>query len=110
MPTPPPGQPVQMVPGVPPHLAAVRRMQPAVSAGAGLSAAAVPTATGIRRSHIRSQYPATSTAPVTPGALYQLQPYGAPPLQPMSLTGQMRLFEADEIPAQYKVSGGGAAG
>jgi serine/threonine protein kinase len=40
---------------------------------------------------------------VTPGALYQLQPYGAPPPKPMSLTGQIRLFEADEMPSQYKV-------
>jgi serine/threonine protein kinase len=44
---------------------------------------------------------------VTPGALYPLQPYGAPPPKPMTLTGQLRLFEADEIGAQYKVSGGG---
>ncbi|MEO8845684.1 MAG: protein kinase [Kofleriaceae bacterium] len=31
-------------------------------------------------------------------------PYGPPPAQPMSMTGQLRLFEADEIPGQYKVS------
>jgi hypothetical protein len=36
---------------------------------------------------------------VTPGALYGLQP--AP--QPASLTGQMRLWEVDEIPSQYKL-------
>ena len=45
-------------------------------------------------------------APVTPGGLYQLQPYGAPPPQPMTLTGQMRLFEADELGEKYKVTGG----
>ncbi|HUS28954.1 MAG TPA: protein kinase [Kofleriaceae bacterium] len=45
--------------------------------------------------------------PVSPGALYQLQPYGAPPPKPMSLTGQLRLFEADELPAHYNVSSGG---
>jgi hypothetical protein len=45
--------------------------------------------------------------PITPGAMYQLQPHGAPPPQQMSLTGQMRLFEADEIPDKYKVSGAG---
>jgi serine/threonine protein kinase len=42
---------------------------------------------------------------VTPNALYQLQPYGALPPTPMTLTGQLRLFEADEIPDKYKVSG-----
>jgi hypothetical protein len=36
---------------------------------------------------------------LSPNALYQFQP--AP--HPMSLTGQMRLFEVDEIPSQYKI-------
>jgi hypothetical protein len=36
---------------------------------------------------------------LSPGALYQFQPAQ----QPMSLTGQMRLLEVDEIPAQYKL-------
>ncbi len=36
---------------------------------------------------------------MSPGALYQFQP--AP--TPMSLTGQMRLFEVDELPSQYKL-------
>jgi hypothetical protein len=44
---------------------------------------------------------------VTPGALYQFTPYGQQP-KPMSLTGQLRLFEADEMPAQYLLSGSGA--
>jgi len=60
------------------------------------------------------QYPQQQYAPtppqafpqMTPGGMYQLQPYGAPPPQPMSLTGQMRLFEVDEIPSQYRVSSG----
>ncbi|CAN5238532.1 hypothetical protein BH11MYX1_BH11MYX1_17130 [soil metagenome] len=43
--------------------------------------------------------------PVSPGALYQLNPYGGPTPQPMSLTGQLRLWEADEVPAQYRVQG-----
>ena len=43
-------------------------------------------------------YPGQSQQ-VSPGALYQFQP--AP--QRMSLTGQVRLFEVDEIPAQYKI-------
>ncbi len=37
--------------------------------------------------------------PMTPGALYSMQP--AP--QPMTLTGQLRLFEVDEMPSQYKL-------
>jgi serine/threonine protein kinase len=37
---------------------------------------------------------------LSPGALYQFQP---PQQQPMSLTGQMRLLEVDELPAQYKL-------
>jgi serine/threonine protein kinase len=41
--------------------------------------------------------------PLTPGALYQFQPYGAPAPQPMTLTGQLRLFEADELPSMYKL-------
>ena len=36
---------------------------------------------------------------VTPGALYSFQPGQ----KPMSLTGQMRLFEVDELPSQYKL-------
>lgn len=36
---------------------------------------------------------------MTPGALYSMQP--AP--QPMTLTGQLRLFEVDEMPSQYKL-------
>ena len=37
--------------------------------------------------------------PMTPAALYQFQP--AP--TPMTLTGQLRLFEVDEMPSQYKL-------
>ena len=44
---------------------------------------------------------------VPPGALYQLGPYGAPPPQPMSMTGQLRLWEADEVPSQYRVQSSG---
>jgi len=54
------------------------------------------------------QPPGYAPPGVTPGALYQLQPYGAPPPTPMTLTGQLRLFEADEIGDKYKVSGQGA--
>ncbi|MBV8756584.1 MAG: serine/threonine protein kinase [Deltaproteobacteria bacterium] len=89
-PTPPPGYPVQMVPGVPPHLQpyAMQQQQQQQQPPYG---------------YYQQPYP---QQPVTPGALYQMQPYGAPPPQPMSLTGQLRLFEADEMPSQYKVSGG----
>jgi serine/threonine protein kinase len=85
--TPPPGQPMQMVPGVPPHLQPYANQQQPYGY------------------YQQPQYP---QQPMSPGALYQLQPYGAPPPQPMSLTGQMRLFEVDELPSQYKVSGSGA--
>jgi hypothetical protein len=44
--------------------------------------------------------------PITPGSLYQLQ--NNTPSEPLSLTGQLRLFEADELPDKYRVSGGGA--
>ena len=50
------------------------------------------------------QQPRPPYGAVSPGALYPPPPPGAGPAQPMSLTGQMRLFEADEIPSQYKVS------
>jgi serine/threonine protein kinase len=50
--------------------------------------------------------PGYPPAPLSAGALYQLQPHGPQSPSPMSLTGQLRLFEADEIPDKYKVSGG----
>jgi serine/threonine-protein kinase len=79
--TPPPGTPLQMVPGVPPHLAPYQygQPQPPPQQTFGLG------------------YPT-----VTPGSLYQLQ-NGQPPMSP---TGQLRLFEADELPAQYRMSRG----
>ena len=43
-----------------------------------------------------------SPYPVTPGGLYQMSPYGQTP-QPLSLTGQLRLSEIDEIPSLYKI-------
>ncbi len=47
---------------------------------------------------------------MTPSALYPMQPpYGAPP-QALTLTGQMRLLETDEIGDRYKVGGGGGRG
>lgn len=44
----------------------------------------------------QQQYPGQ---PMTPGALYSMQPAQ----KPMSLTGQLRLFEVDEMPSQYKL-------
>ncbi|HEY1556870.1 MAG TPA: protein kinase [Kofleriaceae bacterium] len=58
-------------------------------------------------------YPHPQTPPqgmpnVTPGAFYPnpMHPFGPPP-QPTSLTGQMRLLEAEEMPSQYRVQRGG---
>ncbi|MBA2542078.1 MAG: protein kinase [Deltaproteobacteria bacterium] len=45
-----------------------------------------------------SQYP--QYPQMSPGALYQM---GYPQPQPATLTGQMRLYEVDEIPSQYKI-------
>ena len=68
----------QVVPGVPPHL------QPYL--------------------HMQGLPPQTyAQANTTPGALYQFSPYGAP--QPLSLTGQLRLSEIDELPSQYRLGG-----
>jgi hypothetical protein len=69
--TPPPGTPMQVMPGVPPHL------QP-----------------------YQYQQPPYGYAQPTPGALYQFQSVQPP----MSPTGQLRLFEADELPPQYRMS------
>ncbi|HEX4450202.1 MAG TPA: protein kinase [Kofleriaceae bacterium] len=78
--TPPPGTPMQMVPGVPPHLAPYQYGQPP-----------------------QQQQPFGLAYPtVTPGSLYQLQ-HGQAPLSP---TGQLRLFEVDELPPQYRMSRG----
>jgi hypothetical protein len=88
-----PGQgiPGQPMPGMPPHLQPYLHMQ------------GVPP--GYQRD---PQYPPAQQAygqypQLTPGALYQLNPH---PPQPMSLTGQMRLFEADELPSHYQLGAG----
>ncbi len=44
-----------------------------------------------------------SPYPVSPGGLYQFSPYGQQAPVPMSLTGQLRLSEIDEIPAHFKI-------
>jgi hypothetical protein len=83
--TPPTGMQIQPVPGVPSHLQPYAHQQQMYPPG-------------------HPGYPVQPGSPMmTPGALYQLQPYGAPPPQPMTLTGQLRLFEADELPSQYQL-------
>jgi serine/threonine protein kinase len=91
--TPPESQQTQLIPGVPPHLQPYALQQ------------GYPPGYGPPPGYPQQQYPQMSQ--MSPNALYQLQPYGAPPPQPMSLTGQLRLFEADEMPSQYRVSGDG---
>lgn len=81
----PPGMSAPPVPGVPPHLQPYLHMQ------------------GMPPGYSPPQL-ATQTSPhgypqLSPGALYQFQP----PVREMSLTGQMRLFEVDELPSQYKL-------
>ena len=83
MPT-PPGMTPYTQPGVPAHLQPYMHVQ-----GQPPQYPQMPQQGGY------PQYPQMS-----PGSLYQM---GYPPPQPMSLTGQMRLFEVDEIPSQYKI-------
>jgi hypothetical protein len=90
----PPGMSAQpAVPGVPDHLQPYLHMQgmpPGYTPHQGMAQMS-PQGQGQGQSQ---GYPQMS-----PGALYQFQP--AP--QPMSLTGQLRLFEADELPAHYQL-------
>ena len=81
--TPAPGAPMQMMPGVPPHL------QPYANQGQ-------PAPYG---------YPQ-----VSPSALYQMHPYGSPTppagMPAMTPTGALRLFEADDLPQHLKMNRG----
>jgi hypothetical protein len=80
----PPGVPAgPQAPGVPPHLQPYLHMQ-------GMPPGYAPEPAQVSP----HGYPQLS-----PGALYQFQPTP----QGMSLTGQMRLMEIDEIPSQYKL-------
>jgi len=81
----PPGMPASQVPGVPAHLQPYLHMQ-------GMPPGYAPPQVAPQMSP--QGYPQDS-----PGALYQFQPTQ----QPMSLTGQMRLYEADELPSQYQL-------
>jgi len=80
--------PMQQVPGVPQHLQPYLQMQ------------GVPPQYG--GYPVAQSYP-PPVQPVTPGSLYQMSPYGMPPPNPMSLTGQLRLSEVDELPSQYRL-------
>ena len=57
---------------------------------------------GYPQQYAQPQYPQQQPPQqnVTPGALYQFAPGQA---KPMTLTGQIRLFEVDEMPSQYKI-------
>ena len=85
----PPGMAVlpqgPQAPGVPPHLQPYLHMQ---GMPPGYAPEQMPT-----------QMSAHGYPQLSPGALYQFQP--SP--QGMSLTGQMRLMEIDEIPSYYKL-------
>jgi hypothetical protein len=56
-------------------------------------------APGYSQQQLATQVSPQGYPQLSPGALYQFQP--SP--QEMSLTGQMRLFEADELPSHYKL-------
>ncbi len=86
LPTPPPMMAVTHDGSTPAHLQPYMHVQG--------HAPQYPVATQMPQTNY-PQYPQ-----MTPGALYQM---GYPPPQPMTLTGQMRLFEVDEIPSQYKL-------
>jgi len=81
----PPGMSVSQVPGVPAHLQPYLHMQ-GVPPGYGQPQGAPQMS--------QQGYPQ-----LPPGAMYPFQP----PPQPMSITGQMRLYEVDELPSQYQL-------
>jgi hypothetical protein len=82
--TPPPGYPVQQMPGVPPHL------QPYAQQGYGQQQQMNPQG-----------YPQMS-----PAQMYPYHPYAQPAPIPPTLTGQLRAFEVDEMPSHYKLNNG----
>ncbi len=112
--TPPPGTPVQPMPGVPPHLQPYA-MYPPQPQGYPPNQQFPQYPPGPQNPYGPNPYPSAQglpgyaappqPIPVTPGALYPFAPQQ--PQNPMTLTGQLRLWEVDEIPSQYKVSGNG---
>ncbi|HET7500548.1 MAG TPA: protein kinase [Kofleriaceae bacterium] len=94
MPTPPGlSTPATPVPGVPDHLQPYLHMQgfPPGAYDPRMAPQGPPPGYG-------QGYP-PGYGQMSPGALYQFQP--AP--QPMTITGQMRLFEVDELASQYRL-------
>ena len=81
----PPGMSVQPAPGVPDHLQPYLHMQ------------GVPP--GYAPHQVATQTSSQGYPQLSPGALYPFQPTP----KEMSLTGQMRLYEVDELPSQYKL-------
>ncbi len=119
LPTPPGSVVGQPLAGVPPHLQPYAHMQqpPGFPLGypqQGYSQQQYPQQPypqpgyppqqyqGYPQQYAQPQYPQQQPPQqnVSPGALYQFQPGQA---KPMTLTGQMRLFEVDEMPSQYKI-------
>jgi serine/threonine protein kinase len=77
----PPGVPSQPAPGAPDHLQPYLHTQ------------------GVPPGYAPQQMSPPGHPQLSPGALYQFQPTS----QEMSLTGQIRLFEVDELPSQYQL-------
>jgi hypothetical protein len=86
----PPGMSVPSVPGVPDHLQPYLHMQGIPSGPSGPSG------------YVPQQMSPQGYPQLSPGALYQFQP-SQQSAQGMSITGQMRLYEADELPSHYKI-------
>jgi hypothetical protein len=89
MPTPPSGLP--MAPQPPQHMQQMQHVPQMPQGGPMPGYPVQPYGAG------QSPYP------VLPGGLYQLSPYGQQAPLPLSLTGQLRLSEVDEIPAHFKI-------
>jgi serine/threonine protein kinase len=105
VPTPPSGYPV-LPTGVPPHLQPYLHMQgvpPGYPQQPGYPPQGYPPQGYPPQGYPPQGYPPQGYPPqpgVSPGAMYQMSSY---PVQPMTLTGQMRLFEADELPSQFRL-------
>ncbi len=90
----PPGMSVSQVPGVPSHLQPYIHMQgmPPGYAPQGMPPGYAP--------QVGPQMSPQGYPQLPPGAQYPFQPTP----QPMSITGQMRLYEVDELPSQYQLN------
>jgi hypothetical protein len=90
--TPPPGMPVQLAPNVPPHLQPYAMHHPGQSQ---------PMPAWNPQQPYAQPYPQYNQ--MSPNAMYGYQPM-APQPNALSVTGQLRLLEADELPSHYKLS------